>query len=215
MRVKLLLVGATFALTAGPANAQAWIGTFAGNLLDRGDMKWCYQSTAKPNAKYLAGQVRYMDQAMDKYLGLARTSGNLDKMFTGTRDHRLMSIDEMQADPRTAQDPWAVQAVKLDSLGYVMSNDMQNIHGHWRAIASNGAALGTYDALLRAGVGGYHIRQVRLISASSTAQLDELKPFCIDPGDIEKWQEAKAKRDAEKATRDAARNRATPSGPLR
>lgn len=200
VRKKLWLISSVFALGATPVLSQAWIGGVVGNLMDRGNMKWCYDGTARQNAKYFMGQIPYAEQAMGKYLRLARIGSSLDKMFTGTREHRLMFIDGVQADPRTAHDPWAAQIAKLDPLGYVLSNDSQNIHGHWRAIGSDGTTLGTYDVLMRAGVGGYHIRQVRLLPAGSSTQPDELKPFCIDPGDVEQWQEVKAKREAEQAT---------------
>ena len=203
---KTAFLGALVAVIgAGPAASQIWIGQVVGNLTARGNMKWCYDGSAKHDAKYFAGQTPYADRAMDKYLGLARNAASLDKMFTGTRDHRLMLIDGVADDPRTAHDPWAAQIARLDALGHVLSNDRQNIHGQWRAVAANGAALGIYDVLLRAGVGGYHIRQIRLLSPAAAAPLSELKAFCIDPGDIEQWQEAQAKREAEKAAKRADR----------
>jgi hypothetical protein len=200
VRKKLLIVGSAFALAAGPATAQAWIGGVVGDIMGQGVGKWCYDGTAKHNAKYFAGQIPYADQAMDKYLGLAKTTSSLDKMFTGTRDHRVLFIDGTQADTRTARDPWAARIAKLDRVDLVQSNDTQNIHGQWRAITSNGTTLGTYDVLLRAGVGGYHIRQMSLISTGSTTRPSELTPFCNEPGDIARWQQAKAKHDTEKFT---------------
>jgi hypothetical protein len=204
MRTPFLLVfGAAAAAVAAPLNAQAWIGGVVGDLMNRGDMKWCYDGSAKHNPKLFAEQTPQADRAMAKYLGLARAGGDLGKMFMGTREHRVMLIDGVRVDPATARDPWAAEIARLDPLGYILSNDTQNIHGHWRAVSSNGTTLGTYDVLLRAGVGGYHIRHVTLLSAGLAMQTDELKPFCIEPGDVEEWQAAKAQRDAEKAARAA------------
>jgi hypothetical protein len=196
-------IGAAVAALLGgsPAAAQYYGGIPTGRIL----LDACYDPTFPRDPARLQKIIPYADQAMDKYLGLARGSAKLDKMFTGTREHRVMFIDGLQVDPRTAQDPWAARVAKLEPVGYVQSNEDFNMHAQWRALAADGTLLGIYDAFIRVGVGGYHIRQLKLISAGSSAQPDVLEPFCVDPGDIEKWRAAKAKRDAEKAARAAGR----------
>jgi hypothetical protein len=166
----------------------------------------CYDPNFPRDPARLQKLIPYADQAIDKYLGLARNSVKLDKMFTGPAQRRLMFIDGVQVDPKTATDPWATRVTKVEPIGYVQSNEDFNMHAQWRALDANGTLLGTYDAFIRIGVGGYHIRQIKLISAGSTAQADTLESFCMDPGDIEKWQEKKAKRDAEKAAQRAQGN---------
>jgi hypothetical protein len=201
---KTALIGAVIGtiLVGVPAAAQYYGGIPTGRIL----LPACYDPNFRHDASRLPKIIPYAEQAMDKYLGLARSSSNLDKMFTGTREHRLMMIDGAQVDPRTTHDPWAARIAKVEPVGYVQSNEDLNMHAQWRAIAGDGALLGTYDAFIRAGVGGYHIRQLKLISAGSNVQADELRPFCVDPGDIEKWQEKKAQRDAEKAARAAVQH---------
>ena len=113
-----------------------------------------------------------------------------------------MLIDGVQVDPRTVKDPWATRIAKLELVGYVQSNEELNTLAQWRALASDGALLGTYHGLLRVGVGGYHFRQLKLTSAGSPVHPGELKSFCMTPGDIEEWQAKKAEREAKKSTQE-------------
>jgi hypothetical protein len=194
----LVLAAALALLGSAPATAQYYGGIPTRIILDG-----CYNPNLVHRSRRVISIDPYIDQAMEKYLGVARGSGKLDKVFTGTREHRLMLIDGVQVDPRNARDPWTSRVARLEPAGSIQSNDDFNAHGKWRALAADGSLVGTYDAYLRAGVGGFHIRQLKLVSAGSTIPPDELKPFCIDPGDIEKWQEKKAQREAEKAAKRA------------
>ena len=49
----------------------------------------------------------------------------------------------------------------------------------------------------------FALRELHLYSATNAVQPEPLKPYCQVPGDVEKWQEAKAKREAEKAAKAA------------
>jgi hypothetical protein len=194
---KPVLVGCAVVALFGsaPAAAQYYGGVPMGRTL----LPACYDPAFQVNPKRWPNFARDADESLNKYLGLARSSSNLDKMFTGTRANRLMTIDGVQVDTRTAKDPWASRIARLEPVGHILSNEEMNILGQWRAIASDGTLLGTYHGLLRAGVGGYHFRQLKLTSAGSRNDPGELKSFCMTPGDVEEWQAKKAERDAKKA----------------
>lgn len=189
-------------LSSGSANGQYYGGIPMGREL----LPACYDPNYPQDERTRDKVVFYSNQAIDKYLGLARSAAKLDKMFTGTREHRLMFIDGQQVDPQTARDPWVGRVAKVEPIGFVQSNERLNVHAQWRALGADQTQIGIYDAFIRAGIGGMHFRQLKLISTGSSAQPDKLESFCVDPGDIEKWQAAKAKRDAEKAAKAAVQN---------
>jgi hypothetical protein len=195
----IVLVGCAVAAMLGSASAEAQY--YGGIPTGRTLLPACYDPSFQYSPSRLPIIIPYADQAMNKYLGLARARSSLDKMFTGTRGNRLMLIDGVQVDPRTAKDPWAHQIVKLEPVGYVQSNEALNTLAQWRAISSNGTLLGTYHGLLRGGIGGYHFRQLMLTSAGSQMHPGELKPFCMTPGDIEEWQAKKAEREAKRSAK--------------
>ena len=69
---------------------------------------------------------------------------------------------------------------------------------------ADGKVLGTYDGFMFAKARSFALRELHLTSASNPIQPEPLKPYCQVPGDVAKWQEAKAKREAEKAAKRAA-----------
>ena len=189
-RDAVILAGIIGLAGATPAGAQYYGGVPTGRILLPG----CYNPDYRPNPRHWPNIIPDADKTLDKYLGLARSASNLDKMFTGRRENRTMTINGVSVDARTARDPWASRVAKLEPVGYVQSNEEMNMHAQWRALASDGTLIGTYDLLIRAGVGGYHIRQLKLVSAGS--QPEALKSFCMTPGDVEKWQSDKAAKEA-------------------
>src|SRR3954453_23798903 len=145
MRNTALIAAAVAALLGGaPAVAQYYGGIPTGRIL----LDACYDPNFRHAPSRLPKIIPYAEQAINKYLGLARSSSNLDKMFTGTREHRLMMIDGAQVDPRSARDPWAARVARLEPVGYVQSNEDFNMHAQWRAVAADGTLLGTYDAFI-------------------------------------------------------------------
>lgn len=180
---------ATLACASTSATAQV---TFERIILPA-----CYERNFPRDAEILRKFTPAVDRAIEKYAALARNSKSLDKMFTrqgafkSAARHRSWILDGVDGDPRTAKDPWIDASTRFERIGMVQSNDDFGLHVHWRVIAGDGRILGIYDAFMLVGMGGYHMRWLKLYSASAAVQPEPLKPFCLYPGDIE---EREAKR---------------------
>jgi hypothetical protein len=100
-----------------------------------------------------------------------------------------------------ARDPWASKVARVQRTALLTGGNRTQYRAIWTAFASDGAELGTYDAWLQ----GYWLLGMDLYSPNSAVRPKPLTPFCIEPGDIEKWNADHAKREADKAARSKLR----------
>ena len=194
------IIIATVATLIGraPATAQYYGGIPTGRTI----LDACYDPEFRVSDRQVQLIVPYVNQAMEKYVSTVRSGGNLDDLFYGKRDQRHWTLDGAELDPRSAKDPWITASTRLQPAQYVRSNVGAGgaIVSRWNVIGDDGRVLGTYDAVMVARARHFAFRELNLHSPNGAA-LQPLKTFCLDPGDIEKWQAAKAKREAEKAAR--------------
>jgi len=200
---KTAIIGAavTTFLCGSPAMAQYYGGIPTGRII----LDACYDPEFRVSDRQVQLIVPYVNEVMEKYASTVRSGGNLDDLFYGKREQRHWVFDGAEVDPRSAKDPWIGTSSRLQPVQYVRSNAGAGgaIISRWNVIGDDGRVLGTYDAVMVARARHFAFKKLNLHSPAGAAALQPLKTFCLDPGDIEKWQAAKAKRGAEKAAREA------------
>lgn len=214
MRVSSVIIAVTLVASAATATAQSSfmpdiIGqTVAG--MNQGLPNACYTEKWAPKPKALADGPTRVGSAIQSYLQTASASTDLKPLFTGS-SKRIWhwDIDGAEQDVRATRDPWVGRVERVEPIGLVASNQGFQYRALWRAVAKDGTVLGTYDAwLFIKGRDSARFLNLRLYSVGAARQPDPLVPFCSEPGDIELWKEAKAKREAEKASKRAAKEAA-------
>ena len=143
--------------------------------------------------------------AIQNYLTLARSGESLIPMFVKETAARHWTKDGSSMAVETARDPWAAQVTRLQMADFRAGNQKTSYRVVWKAFAADGTHIGSYEAFLHRTRNGASLIDLSLYSSDAATQPSASKPFCSYPGDIEQWQEAKAKRDAEKAAKREAR----------
>jgi hypothetical protein len=216
---KTAILGAAAAALLGGASAAAQssftadvLGSTIANM-SSGTPRACYDGRMQPKPKTVAQGAIRVASAIQNYLQIASASTDLKPLFTGSsKSIWHWDLDGKEQDVRNVRDPWAGRVTHIEPIGVVVSNQGYTLRALWRATAKDGTVLGTYDAwLYEKGGSSARFLTMRLYSVDAPKHADALVPFCFQPGDIETWREAKAKREAGKAAKRAAAAR-SPQG---
>jgi hypothetical protein len=157
----------------------------------------CYDGRWMPKPLHLQYGPERVDLSMQTYLQIAAAGANIKKVFTGGKRVWQWKLDGVEQDVQAARDPWAAQNARVERIAFVASNYGGQYRALWRAVAVDGSVLGTYEGLLIWDGVKARFLKLDLYSAGATRQPDPAVPFCRVPGDIAKWQEAKANSEAE------------------
>lgn len=213
MRKTIVIAAAVAAFGGAPAAGQSsFMAAVIGQTvmsMNSGTPTACYDGRWQPKAKDIAdGQTR-AESAVQAYRQAASASTDLKPVFTGGKHIWLWRIDGVEQDVRAGRDPWLSRVSRFEPVAFQAANQAGTFRALWRAVAADGTVLGTYDGWLTRWNGNTaRFMHLDLYSANSAKQADPMTPFCYAPGDIAKWQEAKAKREAAKAAKRAARDAA-------
>jgi hypothetical protein len=139
---------------------------------------------------------------MDRYMKLGAVGADRGPAFTA--DWIELRVDGASASHQ-AIDPFGAKVARLERIGLVVGNDRNRLRGQWHAIDAAGNILGIYDAYLLRSKDHARIITLSIYTDGTSARPQPLMPFCDSVGDIEKWHEAKAEREANKAAKQAAR----------
>src|SRR4051794_37539881 len=198
---KIVHIAAAIAALAGAsaAGAQAWIGQVLMPTNAKPSDK-CYDSNLPQKPASLQDRQARSNVAIREYLALAAASADVSHAYASKHYGRWL-IDGVDRPLQAAADPWAARTARIEQLGFVLSNQSEyDFMAAWRAIAADGSTLGYYDALMQRGPhGSAWILVLKLTSA--THPPPQVNRYCRYVGDIEQWQVARAKRDAERAQR--------------
>jgi hypothetical protein len=215
---KTALIGVALALGAAPATAQSSfmadvIGQAVAGYGGGGTPDKCYDGGWQPKPKDLSSGPGRVESAIHNYLLVAAAGTDLKPAFTGGKHLWYWKMDGAEQDVRAARDPWASRVIRVEPIGFAASNQGGQFRAIWKAFAADGTVLGIYDGWLQRWDGGTaRLIHLDLYSPGAAKQPDELVPFCFIPGDVAKWKEAKAKREAEKAAKRAAKEAAKAGG---
>jgi hypothetical protein len=196
-------------LTASQADAQSSVitdvigQTAAGMSGSQSDD--CFNGHDFPKEGEIRNGRERSEGAMQKYLALARTGVSLTPAFVKEVAARHWIRDGSSGPVEQASDPWAARIARLEPTDFRAGNQKTSYRAIWKAYAADGSTIGLYEAFVHRTRNGASFIDLSLHS-SNAPQPAAGEPFCSYPGDIEKWREAKAKRDAEKAARRAARD---------
>ena len=216
---KTALIGAAAAalLWAAPAAAQyaAINDVIAQTIMsmNQGYPDTCYTEKWAPKPNEIADGSERSEKGMADYLKFAAAGTDLSEAYAGRLENRHWKLDGIEQDTRASRDPWVARIARIERVDLRVGNAGVTYRGLWRAYAADGTPLGTYEALLLRKRGGSRLNELALHSPGGADQPAAATPFCVAPGDIEKWQEAKAKRAAEKAARRAAKEAARAANP--
>jgi hypothetical protein len=199
------LIGAAVAAVLGagaaPATGQAWIGQVLMPTNQNPSDK-CYDPNFPQKPAALQDRQSRANVAIREYLALAAGSADVSRAYASKHYGRWL-IDGVDRPLQAAADPWAARTARVEQISFFLSNQNEyDFIAAWRAIAADGSTLGYYDALMQRGPhGSAWILVLKLTSA--TRPPPQLSRFCRYTGDIEKWQEAQARRAAERAEKAA------------
>jgi hypothetical protein len=205
---KIVIAGAVLAVgLAAPALAQSYIANdvIAQTLMGVGSGRpdKCYDGRWTPSAESIAKGPQRVEAAMANYRQVASSATDLRKVI-GSEGVRRWQVDGQVQDVRAVRDPFLPRAARLELLFVTPSNESAYYRAQWRAVAADGTEIGIYDALMF--WRSKKFMSLDLYTPSATERPVANTPFCQVPGDGEKFKEAKAKREAEKAARRAVRN---------
>lgn len=162
----------------------------------------CYDGSWTPSAESIAKGPARVEAAMANYRQVASTGTDLRKVI-GSEGVRRWQLDGQVQDVRAVRDPFLPRAARLELLFVTSGNESAYYRAQWRAIAADGTEIGTYDALMF--WRSKKFMSLDLYTPSATDRPLSERPFCQTPGDVELWKEAKAKHEAEKAAKQAAK----------
>lgn len=171
-----------------------------------GNPKSCYDGRMQAKPAQVELGARQVDAAFAEYLRLAAQSTDASSIFVSNKKMRRLTIAGVDQDARAMRDPLASRIARVERTGFVTSNRGLEFHALWHAIGADGRTLGTYDAwMVTWGKQGARIFSLDLMLPGSTTPPKAVAAFCYRPGDIEEWNAAIAKREADKAERRARR----------
>jgi hypothetical protein len=166
----------------------------------------CYDGRWAPKPQDFEKAAARTDALIQQYREQGVAGGDLKKLFVSSKAR--WQLDAQPQSVRDLHDPWIARTARLERVALSVGNWRTTYHVQWRALAADGSPVGLYDAVVN--VGG-RFNSLDLYSPTATARPALDAPFCAEPGDINKWREAKAKREAEKAAKRAAKEAAKAS----
>jgi hypothetical protein len=168
----------------------------------------CYDGRWTPSAELIAKGPARVEAAMANYRQVASTGTDLRKVI-GSEGVRRWQLDGQVQDVRAVRDPFLPRAARLELL-FVTAGNSFDYRAQWRAIAADGSEICIYDAVMF--WKSKKFMSLDLYTPSATDRPLPNTPFCQTPGDVERWTEAKAKHEAEKAAKRAAKEAAKANG---
>jgi len=169
----------------------------------------CYDGRWTPSAESIAKGPARVEAAMANYRQVAATGTDLRKVI-GSEGVRRWQLDGKVQDVRAVRDPFLSRVARLELLAVTPSNGGAYYRAQWRAIAADGSEVGSYDALMF--WRSKKFMSLDLYTPSATDRPLPDTPFCQRPGDVEEWKEARAKLEAEKAAKRAAKDAGKANG---
>lgn len=206
MRITSILAATALAASATSASAQSSIANdvvaqmlMSGN---QGRPSSCYNGRWTPSAESVAKGPDRVEVTMANYRQIATAGTDLRKAV-GSEGQRRWQLDGQVMDARSVRDPFLPRVARLERLFVRSGNESAFYRVQWRAVAADGSEIGIYDGLM-------FWRSKKFMSLDLYTPQAQVRPvadtpFCQVPGDVEKWQEAKAESDARKAARNAAK----------
>lgn len=187
-RLSIALAG--FGLvSAGSAQAQAWIGQIVGDMIAQQQAalqeQACMTGTAMPD-KEVAEAQQPSAAAMAGYFEAVQSKANfagfyhLDKRSgwsSGATSAGMAQIGT-QADPFAG----AGGSLATTPLGFVRAGDGSSAQGQWAVRDGSGALRGTYDAVFTRKTGIWRLSTLTLVPADS--YVDPVVQYCHKPGDV-------------------------------
>lgn len=208
MRTTYILAAAVLAASATSATAQSSIANdvvaqmlMSGN---QGRPSSCYNGRWTPSAESILKGPERVEATMANYRQFASAGTDLRKAV-GSEGLRRWQIDGQVMDARAVRDPFLPRVARLERLFVTSGNESAFYRVQWRALAADGSEIGIYDGLMF--WRSKKFMSLDLYTPQATVRPVPNTPFCEVPGDVEKWQEAKAESDARKAARDAQRSK--------
>jgi len=205
--MRKLVIGMLALLGSGSASGQS---SFMADVIGQaaagysgGEPDSCFDGRQRPKPEGIASASVRADKAFGEYRTFAATKASLKPLFYGKKN---WDFDGAVQDAAAATDPWADRISRVERVNLTVANTARSwFRGIWNAYAADGSLLGSYDAMMQAGRGSAGFISLALRSPGSAAHSEPVVPFCSRPGDIERWKEARAKREAEKAAKRAAK----------
>ena len=209
MKRQLLLASLIAAGFSMPVAAQSSMANdvIAGMLSQgSGQNQACYDghwdSTPAQTEKARPGA----EPAMRLYLQYAvAPAGDVSGAFFHAWDMIHWSLDGVKTPVPSARDPWAARIARIEPVGFALGNWKRRYRAQWRAIGTDGAVLGLYDAYMRKKGNGQQLLRLDLYSPTATVQPKPMGKFCEFPGDTDSWDATKAEKAAKKAAKEAER----------
>lgn len=214
---KIAFGAALVALCSSPAPAQyAGIHDVIGQMFlhqqSNGLPDSCFDGRDWPKESEIAnGRVR-AEEAFNVYLSMARSGKSLEPSFIKEKQIRAWRHDGVAQNVDVARDPLTAQIGRTELADLRMGNGKTSYRGVWRTYAADGTYIGSYEAFLHRTRNSARIIRLDVYSATAGGQPGPGAPFCSEPGDIERWREAKKARDTEEAARRAAKEAARIGG---
>jgi hypothetical protein len=195
---------------AVPTNAQS---SFMPDVIGQsisprglGQSDKCYDPSLPQKPSVIEDRQSYAEKAIRNYVALAAASADVSSGFADKK-RAYWLVDGTPQPLRSGRDPWAARIARLERVGFAVANSQSNsFHAAWRAIAVDGSTLGYYDAYGHRGARGTAWLDVlQLRSPATSSAPPNIRPYCVSAGDIEEWQEAKAKRESERTAKRATK----------
>ena len=186
------------------------IGSTIANM-NSGVPEKCFDGRWSPSAEDIEKGKARVASGLEHYRELATSGTDVSKAFIGSKSFRRWRLDGQNQDPRAFRDPWIVQAATLEPVAFTVGNWKSTYHAQWKALSADGTVLGIYDAWMNKSDTGSRFIWLDLYSPAASEKAMANTPFCDQPGDVEKWKEAKARRAADKAAKRAANEAARAS----
>jgi len=198
----IMVIGASSAL-AQPTAVDNVISQFYINQ-NNGLPDSCFDGRHPPKQSEIANGRARAEEAFNHYLSLAKSGESLVSSFIKEKHVRTWRHDGIAQTVDIARDPLAARIARTELSDLHMGNGKTSYRGVWRAYAADGTYVGSYEAFLYRTRNSARIIRLDVYSASAAIQPGPSAPFCSEPGDIEKWREAKTAREAEEAARRTA-----------
>ena len=202
--VAFILLGCSTAAVAQSSFMTDVIGQAVSGGYRGADTK-CLSAAGTPKPQDIAKAKAFADTLFASYVQQAIVRGDETLAFSHSKKYRDWTLDGSKQNPATDHDPWLSSGAHVELLGFVQGNAKIRSRALWRAVSADGRFLGTYDGLMQREDGGARFLSLELHSAGSEKQPKPLVMFCSFPGDVEAYLDAKAKSDAEKAAKQAAK----------
>lgn len=165
----------------------------------------CYNGKWSPKAEKIDEPRDAALPVLTIYLETAAKGGDLSSLVWHRKSESHWALNGETVPFNQARDPIAARVTKLDRRAFFLSNLETRGRAVFDAYDSAGNALGVYDIVVRKKGSNWTISTLDIYGNGTAAKPAPLSAFCDVPGDVEKWQEAVAEREAKKAAKRAAK----------